>query len=158
MIKQAEAGIYSISGTYFKSCDILSLKFLFLLNKNTRISVPAILAIIESEENLNDFRFISEITSYLIFDDLSMINMINRTHSSNFQTVSETLFLKHKISFLLINIYHINPRFKFDVLKKIVKIKENELEKYLMDIVDYNEKTKNYELKECFKDKFDLFS
>ena len=93
MIKQAEGSIYSISGTYFKSCDILSLKFLFLLNKNTRISVPAILAIIESKENLNDFRFISAVTGYLIFDDLAMINMINRTHSSNFQTVSETLFL-----------------------------------------------------------------
>ena len=157
MIKQAEGSIYSISGTYFKSCDILSLKFLFLMNQNTTISVPAILAIIESKENLNDFRFISAVTGYLIFDDLSMINMINRTHSSNFQTVSETFFLKNKISFLLINIYHINPRFKFDVLKKIVKINEKELEKYLMDIADYNEKTKNYELKEFFKDKFDLF-
>jgi len=163
IVKQAEASIYSVSCTYFKACDIFSLKFLLLIG-NSPFSLENLKKTINSVDektdkmNINDLSFFLEIMTYMIFDDISVVNMINRTHSANNQKHSEILFLKNKISFLLANIFHINPHFKYDELKKIVNINEDELEKYLFEIAGYNEKTKNYELNEKFQDKFDLFS
>lgn len=168
-IKKVDSNIYSISETFFKAFDLFTMKFFFQL-KTKYFSFQKILTLINSTLNLTklnelsvgkdffDLKFLLELTFFLIFDDLSTFNIINMLHSKKFHKDSETLFMKNKLNFILINLSYINPQFKFEPLKKIVNIKEYELESNLSEISDYNEKNKSFELKKEFRDKFEIFS
>ena len=115
---------------------------------------------VNSNENQSTsmMKFILNLANIILFDDLSTINLMNMTNNRKSKNIKERVNIRNSLNFVLANLFLINPHFKFENLKKIINVKEKELDEIIQEIADFNEKSQNFELKEEFRNKFDIFS
>lgn len=122
----------------------------------SKLKDPNILLALRDLEAIN---FLLEFINVLIFDDISLINTLNATKTLK---LSENPNSNHgyptkNLEFLFANIYLVEPNFNYEPIKTLLKkLKKREID-YLIERISIFNKSRNaYELKEEYKNSFDL--
>ena len=123
-----------------------SLSFLFNYNYNF-------------DNDLISLNFFFDIINILLSDSISLVNVLNSTKSIKMsdKNLENSGYPLNELEFILANLYLIDASFKSATIKKVItKFKNKEIDLAIERISTSNKNSHSYELKETFKNCFDL--